>query len=345
MILEQDEYNRLVAAAYKKMRTNNELSTLLARPTRAKLRKACGHVYQERYDTRDQQILTDFFGPGKQGRNFLQVIQQFDPDRLRALDNYLKGETDKTDELKIELLAWLIDFNHRPYSPEKDFLLTGEEKDIIDSEEPVSLTVVKNAGSKEPDKAEDSGIDETKEPDHITVDPNSSRVDSEPGNSQQSTGQQDEIEGTGPLVQPPKPAKELRTKTNNKSKGKIAIIAATLLASCVALYFWTTAVPKDGCVQWAADHYESIECGDQSGSQVIQMSEEERKSFRKIMQVDTISDRSIGKIYFIQTNKQLEFFTGPGLYPEDPTRYLRKLTRNMYNKHLADSTRFAAANQ
>ncbi|MDV3662424.1 hypothetical protein CMU70_18485 [Elizabethkingia anophelis] len=45
----------------------------------------------------------------------LSTIKNFDVDRFKSLNNFLKGNTHVTADKNIELLAWLIGFPRRPY--------------------------------------------------------------------------------------------------------------------------------------------------------------------------------------------------------------------------------------
>ena len=93
MRLGHPDYIRLVKETYHKKRANNELSPLLAQSTPANIRRECVHVYQERYDYRDEKTLRAFFGPAEHGKQFSQVIENYATDRFKPLDNYLKNGT------------------------------------------------------------------------------------------------------------------------------------------------------------------------------------------------------------------------------------------------------------
>jgi hypothetical protein len=158
MRLNHPDYIKLVTEEYKRKRTDRELSLLLAQSSPAKIRRACLHLYKEYYDKKDerlvkkdQQALRDFFGPAEHGRQFLQQIHGFETDRFRPLDYYLKGKYGNTDDTNIELLAWLIDFKHRPFVPGMDVILSEEEIAIL--KEPES-----NSGEK-PTKPNSGQID------------------------------------------------------------------------------------------------------------------------------------------------------------------------------------------
>jgi hypothetical protein len=138
MRLNHPDYIKLVTKEYKRKRTDRELSLLLAQSSPAKIRQACLHLYKEHYDKKDerllkkdQQALRDFFGPAEHGRQFLQQIHGFETDRFRPLDYYLKEKNENTDDKNIELLAWLIDFKHRPFVSGMDVILSEEETNIL----------------------------------------------------------------------------------------------------------------------------------------------------------------------------------------------------------------------
>jgi len=135
MRLEHPDYIKLVVDAYNKKRINNELSPLLAKSTPANIRRECINVFKERFDKKDEMVLRAFFGPAESDKKFLQIIQEFETNRFKPLDNFLKGETEKTDDRNLELLAWLIDFRYRPFVFDKQVVLTKDELSVIGKSE------------------------------------------------------------------------------------------------------------------------------------------------------------------------------------------------------------------
>jgi len=120
------------------LRSTPEFSPVLKQPTPASIRKECLTVYKERPDRKDEPVLRSFFGPAAPNGSFLIAIENFPTDGFKAFTNYLKGKAVKTDDKNVELLAWLIDFPHRPYRYGMDVLLSEREKAILDSDESVS---------------------------------------------------------------------------------------------------------------------------------------------------------------------------------------------------------------
>lgn len=159
MRLNHPDYIKLLIATYHQKRRNNELQPLLAQSTPASIRKECINVCKERFLDKDIPVLRAFFGPAEDRRHFLQLIENFETDKFKPLDNFLKGATGKTDERNLHLLAWLIDFSHRPFEFGKDVVLTEEEKSLIQEPEPGikpiesvqlpgSVNVVESSGKK-----------------------------------------------------------------------------------------------------------------------------------------------------------------------------------------------------
>ena len=158
MRLTQPDYIKLVKAAYYKKQANNELSPLLARSTPANIRQECLNVYKERYDRKDEQVLRAFFGPAESGKQILQTIEKFETEKFKPLDNYLKGNTEKTDDKNLGLLAWLIDFQYRPFVFGMEVTLNEDERSIIgrsenDSLKPVSKQEVEDVKTPPKDEA------------------------------------------------------------------------------------------------------------------------------------------------------------------------------------------------
>ncbi|MCP9752262.1 hypothetical protein [Ferruginibacter sp. HRS2-29] len=148
MPLDFADYTKLLKRTYYKRRADNELSLLLAQSTPAKIRQACLHVYKERFEKqdlqalkKDEQLLKDFFGPAEPGKRFLKLIEEFEAHKFKPLDNYLKKDKGNTDKKNLELLAWLIDFRHRPYVFGKNFEL-NEEENLLLQDEPTMVPSV-----------------------------------------------------------------------------------------------------------------------------------------------------------------------------------------------------------
>ena len=112
------DYRALVLEDYRRKKDRNELSLYLMLATPAKLRNECEAVFATRYLAKDEKTLKLFFGARQTAEGYEQAIRKVDIDKFRPLRNLLSNPEIGTDDKNIELLAWLIDFEPRPYHPE-----------------------------------------------------------------------------------------------------------------------------------------------------------------------------------------------------------------------------------
>lgn len=291
MRLDHPDYIKLVKATYNKKRADNELSTLLAQPTPANIRQECWYVYKKQYDSRqllkkDEQILNGFFGPVEPGKQFLEAIGNFPADRFRPLDNYLKGDTEKTDRSNLELLAWLIDFRHRPYVFGMEVILNEDEISIIGKPE----------------------------------------INTRNG-------------------QPHPVPKPVPIEKDQKKNRRRIIIIFLIVATCLGggYFIWQKEQSKHvplgilntACMYWKDDHYEEIPCNDERKSIFkLPMDAEKMRNFKRITQEDTITEKSIGKVYYFKMDNKREYYTTSGHHPVYVTRNLKPLSRFIFDTYL-----------
>ncbi|MCF3110243.1 hypothetical protein LL912_15775 [Niabella sp. CC-SYL272] len=86
-------------------------------------------------------MLNKFFGEGDDQVAVLKAIKKCETDKFKPLRNFLKKETESTDDKNIELLAWLIDFKERPYDYSKNY--------NVDNLEPIPVQVEEHIGDGE----------------------------------------------------------------------------------------------------------------------------------------------------------------------------------------------------
>ena len=302
MRLTHVDYSRLVKAAYNRKQANNE-QPLLAKSTPASIRRECLNVYQERYHKKDEQTLRAFFGPANEGRSFLPSIKRFETTRFKPLDNYLKEVTENTDHKNLELLAWLIDFEHRPFVFDNNVILSEEELAILS--EHIGAVYEQDFPGREADEAAQVPMEETGKELPVNV-------------------------------------KEANIASHAVSK-KAAIIILILIISGGGLFGLISWISNSRCVYWVGDHYERVACDEEpNGPLIIPMSEKKRKSFKMITRKDTITERSIGKLYYIKDSNTIQYYTEGGSYPDDVSRSLKKLSRYIFEK---DSINRHSSNQ
>ena len=325
MRLDHPDYIKLAIAAYHEKRLNNQLSPLLMHPTPANIRRECATVFQERYDKKDEQMLRAFFGPGEQGRKFLALIENFDVDRFRPLNSFLReeGKRNITDK-NLDLLAWLIDFKYRPYNFGMEVFLTEKERQVLEIESPSSII--------------EEGEDET-DTKEAPVDMKEFVAEPEDNKEEEKdiTQQNEEQSSSEATKDTGKRATKDESNSGRKAKWKNPV-AVGLITAALSGTIYISGIIKpdhtnDGCMYWAGDHYEKVSCDTIIKDRPTLSFDKSLENLRLITQTDTISEWSIGKVHYIK-DSGVKFYTGAGLYPEDPTRPLKKLTRYMFDKYL-----------
>jgi hypothetical protein len=89
------------------------------------------------------------------------------------------------------------------------------------------------------------------------------------------------------------------------------------------------------CMYWAEDHYAEMPCNEERKDRLkLPMDLEKMKGFKKIIQEDTITERSIGKLYYSKIDNKIEYYTKGGNHPIYVTRTLKVLSRYIYDKYL-----------
>ncbi|MBQ4819604.1 hypothetical protein [Aquimarina sp. MMG016] len=109
-------YEEYVSAIRNKyaLQSGGDLSSLLAKPTRASLKKACIEAFDIRKQQSDKKILKQFFDI--QDEDGFNIKKEFDKDKFVPIINFLKGKTDLIQSsTSLELVALLIDFKPRPF--------------------------------------------------------------------------------------------------------------------------------------------------------------------------------------------------------------------------------------
>ena len=304
MRLDHPDYTRLVTAVYKEKRADGSLSTLLVNSTPANIRKECLNVYHERHDKKDDQVLRDFFGPAENDKKRLHSIQIFETGKFKPLDNYLKEKTEKTDHANLELLAWLVNFRHRPYKFGMDVILEENELALFGD-----LLV-----------REDIKDDPVLGP---------CMPEEEP------PGADGPAETAGPVFKP-----ETSTRKAPRNILKPVLISLSVAIASLGMYalvpnmnIFQSAFGSSGCMVWLEDHYEEVPCMEEhKGRLILPLDEKKIKNLRKITRKDTITEQSIGRIFYIKDSNIIKYYTDGGKYPEDLNRSLKKLSRGIFEK-------------
>ncbi len=305
------DYQKLVVQDYERKKAANQLSLNLSHPTPAKLKEACLVVCSKRYSRKDGRILSSFFGEGDDKDAVLKAIKRLDSDKFKQIQKFLKNQNLKTSEKNIELLAWLIDFEPRPFDYGKNYIEGIADTVAIEKDEPEATE----------DKTESDAL--IIEVDKTQTQQSETQIDEEQA-SESTESDSEDIEE--PIAKYPKPKIPL----------KILVSAIILIAIAGIIY----CLIKGGCsgrhcMFWNVDHYEQISCTPSHGDTlVIALDSARLLHFRKITQPDTITYNNLGMVWYLKSHGDIEFFTSGGYHPVETKRKLKPITIYIIDQYI-----------
>lgn len=358
-----EDYKEKVILAYQKKKEASDISMNLLRPTPGKLRNECLSVFGERCLLKDEKILRLFFGPKDKLADYGQSISKIEIDKFRPLINFLKRRTNVTDERNIELLAWLIDFEPRPYQygfNYKEDITTGVTQDItgnsdkIKSEVERSPTVSSSYGNDEAENKEVKAVlSDISAVGNETVEENIIREEIEvpedgkyleEGNDFLEevpfTEEKEVIEETGSVNheiqsvfenfdRPKEPVPD------SKLKKAIASLMIIIVVASGSMYLLISNEGEQKCMYWTGDHYKSISCNKKiEDAAVIALDTGKVAHFKKITEPDTLTQSSVGKVWYTKIDGGIEFYTADGVHPVYNEVRLKPVTVYILNKYI-----------
>ena len=275
------DHQAKVFKRYQQLKVEGPLSANLKVPAPARLRDECESVIEKRFSKDDQEILSSFFGEHADLDDYVRAIGDIDIDLFRPLERFMKGSVLNPHTKHVELLAWLIDYNPRPYRATDMYAVP--EKPTIE----------------------------------LIADPLHEKGDAD--NAQLFPGVR---------------------LTKKISLAKTAgIVLMILIASGLVVYlvlgnYKNVGVQK--CMYWTGDHYEAISCDAKPAdttATVIGLDSNKITHFKRITRADTLTAASIGKVWYIKINDDVEYYTSPGEPPAHPGRRLLPLTAHILDVH------------
>jgi len=93
--------------------------------------------------------------------------------------------------------------------------------------------------------------------------------------------------------------------------------------------------PKDECMYWDGDQYQTIACEQKAdGIVIVNLDTFRRAHLKRIKNLESIKLRDIGKVHYSTVGGVPEFYTMGGENPADTAKRLLPLTRGMYEKYI-----------
>lgn len=342
-------YTDSVFKTYQMKKEKGKLSLNLVAPTPAKLKQECSIVYSERYKEKDGKTLRLFFLPKDDSTDYGISIRNTDTDRFKPLSNFLKGKTSETEDKNIELLAWLIDFEPRPYNFKFNYEAElGDPDDNKTDWEELSVnergyenSEQKNFSEKEKDENKYSSEGDEKKgktPElslkniliggvlscsfifagYLGIKDKVKKTE----NFQEKMADSSETR-RGIMAEPSDIVKKpiIENKKDNNAGDKISTV-------------YIPAKKEMQCMYWKDDHYQEAFCDDENvPASLIAINKNLVENFKKITFPDTITEKSVGKIWYLKSDGKIEFFTHEGNHPTNH-RKLKKMTKYILDKHV-----------
>ncbi|WGQ11304.1 hypothetical protein QG516_06505 [Pedobacter gandavensis] len=298
-----NDYKEKVLAEYQKKRTESTLSINLLHPTPGKLKDECLLVYKERHLKKDDPALRLFFGSKDDTTDYSKSIRNFENDKFKPLINFLNRRTIDTEDKNVELLAWLIDFEPRPYKFGNTY---GPKSSAVSLDESTNdLINIENV---------DHLIDQ-----ELTFTTPEIVKEKIALNEIEQNTPQTLVEKT------PAQTKKVTLKTTLS-------VAAIAIGVGAALLFMS---PTEACMHWTGDHYERISCNQKTSEYpIIALDTQKVAHLKKITLPDTITKNGLGKIWYAKIDGELEFYTADGEHPVYTDKRLRPLTDYILDKYL-----------
>ncbi|WP_142683501.1 hypothetical protein [Chitinophaga polysaccharea] len=291
------DYQSLVLKDYQEKKAGNALSLRLRSPTPAQIRDECIAVCEERYQAKDEQVLRTFFGKRDDVAGYILAIRKHDTDRFKPLVNYLRGQVASTDQKNTELLAWLINFEPRPFQLGKKYDAAGAGPELTEEEK------------------------EEEEQEAVT-----GKVDK----SGTNVGVMKMFEHVPEKAKPGSKNRVIIILAFliifigsgsywllNRKPSKIVLTG------------------KESCMYWAGDHYEPVSCNQKfKDTLVVALDSVMLHRFKKITKPDTITGRAKGYVWYVKVDEGIEFYTSDGYHPIYHQKRLRPLTDYIIYKYV-----------
>lgn len=313
-----DDYKTLVLQDYQEKRSAATLSLNLVNPTSAKVKADCIQVCEERFLKSDEGVLRVFFNQQDGESAYRRAISQCDTDIFKPLCNFIRGKTSNTDDRNIELLAWLIDFDKRPYSIWRNADKSGTVYGMLTSAHE-SIEIGQETFEE---------VGETKE-------------DAEIGNSDI----REKEEKTEMLPESKSPVERKVQKANGSladvKRSKVYGMGLIFLIICVVVYLIDSRVSGDmalrereECMYWDKDHYQPVACSEKiDDTPIYALDREKMTRLKKINRPDTLTRMSIGRVWYSKISNHVEFYTSDGYHPIHMDKRLKPVTELILEKY------------
>ncbi|WP_379085124.1 hypothetical protein [Pedobacter sp. UC225_65] len=243
-------------------------------------------------------------------------IQKFDLDGFKALLKFFLGQPGIRKEENVKLLAWLIDFEIRPYKDWKADHYGALGLAVLPNPDPIDLGPQENEKPTDEVKDEDITCTEIEEP---------------PREEEQET-KDEPVSLPQPFISAPVET----AKPKVKSKFKNAIVLSVVIAMAGGGSYAFLDNINAQCMYWTGDQYQSVGCSVKvDHATVIALDKQKLVGLKKINRLDTITEKDLGKVWYVKIRQDsAEFYTDSGTYPLNNKKKLMPMTSYILNKYI-----------
>lgn len=320
-----EEFKNAVVNLYTELKEKNQLSENLCKPTRASLKRECLDILKNRYHKKDDETLKAFFDPKNKFASHEESIEKFDPDGFKALLIFFSKKVNIRKEKNIKILAWLINFEPRPYVFGEDY---KSENVIVQEVTKEDLPKDVLTKPKQDDKETSTTIS--------TI---------EAKNARRRWELVALIILFLTLITSVLYNFEFTDKTNKQEianeasyeaeRKKIPIKFVSNANQSPSQKRVPSTIAVKNCMVWQDDHYEAVNCDEETnGSVKFVLNSQQVAHFKKINQPDTLTRNALGKTWYVKINGLPEYYTADGFHPIYTEKKLKKLTDYMLKKYI-----------
>jgi hypothetical protein len=317
------DYKNAVIQAYEKKSNEGTLPQNLVHHTDANLKKECVEEFLSRYSEKDSETFKNFFGRAASKAEYFKKVNDSKPDLFKPINIFLKKQRKSgTHSRYIEMLAWLINFEPRPFMQGDPYDLAEpikESKPAIPDTKPIPEPVPSkpendNDGPKEFEKDD---LSDPSENDVLSEETPIQRFMPESVVDSSRTARL-----KNQLLKIYKPV-----KARSRS-----FLAGLVIAVCIlVLYFMT----KPHSMYWNGNEYKSVAFYQNvDGAFIVPLDTFQLAHQKKINDWSLITRNSIGIVHYSKIDNKVKFYTTGGTNPEDTSRRLLPLTEYMYEKYI-----------
>ncbi|MDT3402253.1 hypothetical protein [Mucilaginibacter terrae] len=293
-------YKEKVVAAFLEKSAQANASWLVDL-NRRKIRDYCVERIERGVEPDDHRAISDYLKMKAGDREYLTAVNATDADYFQALYQFLKEPSRNPASAIVELVSWLVDFQDRPFAK----YLANQHTQPVEAKEDVIRDQENERQSDHAGKEEQETVISTRSgipTNEVNIRPLVSNTS-----------------GTG--VQGDKP-KSVITR-----QWYIGIAMILLLG---VIYWRYTHINE--CMYWDNYHYVATSCNvPRPDTPLIALDEARLKHFTRIERIDTITKNSVGKLWWVSIDGQIEIYTSGGTHPLYPNKTLKKVTDYVVN--------------